>query len=292
MSADQSLAGTPQERLNNLRKSHLERDDSGPFRVYRDNTGGVFHSVTHVLKNTAPADQQQALERWLARPGAYEERDMAAKRGTLAHNHCEYILKTAKKLAHATATKRKSLKTRDDGLERPPAPITRWAMEKAIQSAPRPGWSAAGFARGLRTWIEDNCTSIHSIEFSVYHDLGFAGTCDALIDVKGKGPFIVDWKTSVRERSEALLTNYIDQLGAYSLGLKSLTGIQAAGAYVVVARRTGAPQVRELSQLELFGAEARFKTRMERYWAEVYPKLIEDLETESHPASPDLLAAQ
>jgi ATP-dependent exoDNAse (exonuclease V) beta subunit len=286
MSDDQNLASEAQQRLNNLRKSRLERDDSGPFRVYRNDTGDIFHSVTHILKNTAPAHQKEALERWLARPGSYEERDMAAKRGTLAHNHAEYILKLAHRLARATAEKRGTLKVREDGLERPPSPINRWALEKAIQSAPRPGWSAAGYARGLRTWIEDNCTAVHSIEFSIHHPLGHAGTCDALIDVKGKGPYIVDWKTSVRERSEDLLTNYIDQLGAYSLGLKSLTGIQAAGAFVVVARRTGAPQVRELTQLELFGAEARFTQRIDTYWNDIYPKLIQELDSpeESHPA--------
>ena len=77
---------------------------------------------------------------------------------------------------------------------------------------------------------------------------------------------VIDWKTSQRERSEEMLTNYIDQLGAYSLGLKSLTGIKAAGAYVVVARRTGAPQLRELSELELRGAESRFLERCEVYF--------------------------
>ena len=286
MSDDQNLASEAQQKLNNLQKNRLERDDSGPFRVYRNDTGDIFHSVTHILKNTAPAHQKEALERWLARPGSYEERDMAAKRGTLAHNHAEYILKFAHRLARATAEKRGTLKTREDGLERPPSPINRWALEKAIQSAPRPGWSAAGYARGLRTWIEDNCTAVHAIEFSINHPLGFAGTCDALIDVKGKGPYIVDWKTSTRERSEDLLTNYIDQLGAYSLGLKSLTGIQAAGAFVVVARRTGAPQVRELTQLELFGAEARFTQRIDTYWNDIYPKLIQEPDSpeESHPA--------
>ena len=64
-----------------------------------------------------------------------------------------------------------------------------------------------------------------------------------------------------------MLTNYIDQLGAYSLGLMRLTGIKAAGALVVVARRTGAPQIRELSELELRGAEARFLDRCERYFS-------------------------
>jgi hypothetical protein len=286
MSDDQNLASEAQQKLNNLQKKRLERDDSGPFRVYRNDTGDIYHSVTHILKNTAPAHQKEALERWLARPGSYEERDMAAKRGTLAHNHAEYILKLAHRLARQTAEKRGTLKTREDGLERPPSPINRWALEKAIQSAPRPGWSAAGYARGLRTWIEDNCTAVHSIEFNIHHTLGFSGTCDALIDVKGKGPYIVDWKTSVRERSEDLLTNYIDQLGAYSLGLKSLTNIQAAGAFVVVARRTGAPQVRELTQLELFGAEARFTQRIDTYWNDIYPKLIQELDSpeESHPA--------
>jgi len=276
MSDDQNLASEAQQRLNNLQKNRLERDDSGPFRVYRNDTGDIYHSVTHILKNTAPAHQKEALERWLARPGSYEERDMAAKRGTLAHNHAEYILKLAHRLARQTAEKRGTLKVREDGLERPPSPINRWALEKAIQSAPRPGWSAAGYARGLRTWIEDNCTAVHSIEFNIHHTLGFSGTCDALIDVKGKGPYIVDWKTSVRERSEDLLTNYIDQLGAYSLGLKSLTNIQAAGAFVVVARRTGAPQVRELTQLELFGAEARFTQRIDTYWNDIYPQLVSE----------------
>jgi hypothetical protein len=80
---------------------------------------------------------------------------------------------------------------------------------------------------------------------------------------------LIDWKTSQRERSEEMLTNYIDQLGAYSLGLKSLTGIKAAGAYVVVARRTGAPQLRELSELELRGAESRFLERCETYFSTI-----------------------
>ena len=52
-----------------------------------------------------------------------------------------------------------------------------------------------------------------------------------------------------------MIQSYIDQTGAYSLGLKSLTGIRPVGAFVVIARRTGAPQIRELTDLELRGAE-------------------------------------
>jgi len=258
------------KKLADLNKWTLERDDvSDPLgRFYKDAEGRIYHSVTRILKETAPDKQKEALAKWLERPTAIEDRDMAAQRGTLAHNHAEYLLKTGAKLARQTANKRGCWKTSKDGLERCPGSITRWGLERAIQGAPRVPWSAAGYARGLRAWIADNVTAIHAIEFSIHHQGGFAGTCDALLDISGKGPFIVDWKTSVRERSEDMLTNYIDQLGAYSLGLKALTGIQAQGAFVVVARRTGAPQLRELTQLELFGAEARFEQRVERYWNE------------------------
>ena len=263
------MANEAQEKLSKLRKSSLVRDDSGTdfdWRVYRDNAGGVFHSVTHILGATAPDHQKQALERWLARPGSEQDRETAATRGTLAHNHAEYILKTGAQLARKAANKRGVWKTAKDGLERCPGSITAWGIERAIQGAPRVPWSAAGYARGLRGWIGKNVTAIHAVEFSIHHAAGFAGTCDALLDIQGKGPMVIDWKTSQRERSEEMLTNYIDQLGAYSLGLRSLTGIKAAGAFVVVARRTGAPQLRELSELELRGAESRFLERCEIYF--------------------------
>ena len=268
------MATESQNKLSTLRKSSLVRDDSGPFRVYRPKHGStVYHSVTHILGETSPPEQKQRLANWLARPGSEQDRDAAATRGTLAHNHCELILKTAAKISRQTANKRGVWKTSPDGLERCPASITQWAIEKAIQGAPRVPWSASGFARGLRTWIGENVTAIHAIEFSIHYklgDYGFAGTCDALLDIgtgKDRKLCIVDWKTSQRERSEDMLFNYICQLGAYSLGLKSLTGIQAEGGCVVVARRTGAPQVRELSLIELKGAEQLFLERATAYFS-------------------------
>lgn len=263
------MAEDSHARLINLRKSSLVRDDSGTdfnWRVYRDNAGSIYHSVTHILGATAPPHQKQALERWLARPGSEQDRETAATRGTLAHNHAEYILKTGAQLARKAANKRNVWKTHSDGLERCPGSITAWGLERAIQGAPRVPWSAAGYARGLRGWIGKNVTAIHSVEFSIHHEAGFAGTCDALLDIQGKGPFIVDWKTSQRERSEEMLVNYQDQLGAYSLGLRAMTGIRPKGGVIVVARRTGAPQVRELSELEIRGCESRFLERCETYF--------------------------
>ena len=62
----------------------------------------------------------------------------------------------------------------------------------------------------------------------------------------------------------------MDQLGAYSVGLRHLTGIQAKGAYVVVARRAGPPNIRELSALELRGAECRYLERCDKYFDELH----------------------
>jgi hypothetical protein len=260
---------SPHDALAGLRKWALERHDGPDGRTYtHPATGEVFHSVTRILGATAPEHQKKALERWLERPGSEQDRDMAATRGTLAHGHCEYILKTAKKLAIHTANRKGLWKPGKDGLERCPVPVTRWAIQTAIQGAPRVSWSASGYARGLRSWIEANVTAIHAVEWSGYHPGGWAGTCDCLADVAG-ALTICDWKTSQNARSEDMLQSYIDQLGAYSLQLQHLTGIIPQAGAVVVARRSGEPQCRSLSSAELRSAELRFAARAERYFAEL-----------------------
>jgi len=67
----------------------------------------------------------------------------------------------------------------------------------------------------------------------------------------------------VNARSEEMLANYICQAGAYSLGLQTLTGIKPKTGAIVVARRSGAPQVRLLNELELRGAECQWLERMD-----------------------------
>lgn len=264
------------ELLAGLARWKLERDDvSDPGgRIYRDTQGEIYHSVTRILKDTS--NSKAALEAWVARLGeerAAVERTTAAERGTRTHNSAEYVLRTAKRMAEATAKKRGSWYTKPDGLSRAPAPLIAWAIKQVLPSAPKPGLSAAGYWRGLRGWIAENVTAIHGIEFSVHHPAGFAGTCDALLDVRGKGPLICDWKTSFNKRSEELLEDYMDQLGAYSLGLRHLTGIQARGGIVVVARRVGPPNIRELSALELRGAECRYLERCHTYYDTLHKQL-------------------
>jgi ATP-dependent exoDNAse (exonuclease V) beta subunit len=260
---------TANDQLLELKRWSLERDDDTDpnGRIYRDAEGNIYHSVTRILKETS--NSKAALEAWIARLGeerAYQERDTAARRGTLTHNSAEYVLRTAKRMAEQTAKKRGSWYIKPDGLERAPAPLTVWALRQVIPSAPKPGLSAAGYWRGLKGWISENVTAIHAVEFSVHYPAGFAGTCDALLDIRGKGPYVVDWKTSFNARSEELLEDYCDQLGAYSVALRNLTAIKPVGGIVCVARRAGPPQIRELTALELRGAEARFLERCATYY--------------------------
>ncbi len=97
------------DKLAALRNKSLVRDDeSDPDgRIYVDKkTGEIFHSVTRILGTTAPLSQQKRLENWLARPGSHETRDAAAKRGTGAHNHMEYVKKKKKRLDRPTSNKK------------------------------------------------------------------------------------------------------------------------------------------------------------------------------------------
>ena len=259
-----------------LRKKALIRDDQQDpdGRVYiNQETGEIFHSVTRILGTTAPEAQQKRLENWLARPGSNETREAAAKRGTGAHNHMEYVLKLAQRLARATSNKKGIWKPGDDGLYRCPQKITEWAMEKAAAGAPRIPWASSGYARGLRGWAMDHITAIHAVEFSGHHPAGMAGACDLLCDLHmeggPKGPIILDWKTSgksIHSDMNDQLIQYKCQTGAYSLILKHMTGIQAVGGAVVVARRSGEPVTTMINQEELLEQEQLFLERAERHF--------------------------
>ena len=250
--------------LASLGKWTLERDDTGtiyPHRIYKDAKKNIYHSVTHILKETAPQEQKDALERWIEREGSADERDMACERGKLAHAHAEYLLKTGAKLARYNANKRGIWNAGADELERCPKKVTQWALSKAAETAPRVNWSASGYARGLRSFILERVTAIHAIEFSVHDkDYGYAGTADALVDIDGKLT-ICDWKTSKDIRSEEMLTNYCHQLGAYNYALRNLTGIECSQALICIARRSGKPQLRLMNNLEVRGSEIMFMER-------------------------------
>ena len=259
------------------------RDDTGPTRVYRDAAGAVYHSVTSILSAT---QDKSGLENWAAgmermygTGAATQERNVAAQRGTATHNQAEFLLKLASKLARSTANKAGAFKTGADGLYRTPAIMYQWALAKASKKLPPTGWSSAGYARSLTGWITANVTQCFACEASIYHPAGFAGTFDALLSVSAETlerhggdpalagePFITDWKTSARRKTPEGLKNYKLQAGAYALGLEHLTGIQPAGAFIVLARRVGPPDIAFMSARELADAQDQYLERCRQFY--------------------------
>jgi hypothetical protein len=248
----------------------LEQDNTGPFRVYRDATGKVYHSVTHILKETADND---ALERWKARMGdrAGVISSVATTRGTRAHSRVEWRLKTARKLAiHAANSK---------GLERIPSSMWVWAMGKAYKSKPpKLDFSSVGYGRGLDKWVEQYCVGEAGIELRVTCSPsylneatapchGWAGTFDAALYLRDRpGLWLVDWKTSATRRGAELLEDYFDQLGAYYAGTIQHNPTQEfVGGAVVIARRGGPPDVHWLSKDMLLEHSHNFHGRFVRY---------------------------
>ena len=280
------MTSTTQDALAALRRSALVRDDSGPSRVYRDTAGTLYHSVTSILSATA---DKSGLDNWIAftdriyGPGAaIQDRNVAATRGNQAHSQAEFLLKLANKLARSTANKNNSLTWDEHGLARIPAPVFRWGLGKAAAKLPRVTWSASGYARSLSTWIVENVTQAYAIEFSTHHPAGFAGTADGLISVSPEtlerhgadpalagAPFIADWKTSASKRSPAMMADYKLQCGAYALGLEHLTGIQPAGAFIVVARRIGEPNVTFMTRDELVRAQDGYLERVSLFYEQL-----------------------
>jgi hypothetical protein len=281
------MASNTQDTLASLRKWRLEQDNSGPFRVYRDINNNIYHSVTHILKETS---DKTGLERWEARLGPVEascQRNVAATRGNMAHGQAEYLLKTAQQLARSTANKRNSIRWDEQGLARIPAPITQWALKRVRPNVPRVGWSASGYARGLSDWIAENVTEIFASEFSIHHPAGFAGTADALLGFKNNSLVVADWKTSVGRKTKTDAEglerlppghSYIDQCGAYSLGLKHLTGLTPTGAVIVLARRCGAPNIHWMTPEELQQAEESFLERCHRYFEQLHSSLTDPIQ--------------
>lgn len=256
-----------QDTLSGLRKWNLERDDSGSLRVYRDKEGKPYYSVTTVLQHTASVAKQAALTKWLKKPGSEEARELAASRGTAVHEHCEYIIKTAAKMARNVANKRNGWKVYDDGLYRATKQVTTWALQKAINSAPEPHWAIREYTRNISPFIED-IAAIHASEFSVCHSGGWAGTADALIDYGEKTgkTCIVDFKTTggSKDKPEEYLTDYLCQLGAYSEALYEQMGFRPFMGVIAIVRPNGL-QIREVKTMELIGAGQLFKERMKLF---------------------------
>lgn len=272
-----------QDALASLRRTQLARDDSGPSRVYRDSKGVVYHSVTSILSATSDSS---GLENWANRlermygPGAADQdRLVAARRGTQTHDLAEYLLKGAIKVSRHAANRAGTYRVGADGLYRVPPALYQWALRKIHPQLPPCSWSACGYSRSLTGWLLEHVTQCFACEFSVHHPAGFAGTADALISFGPStleqygmdpglagAPIICDFKTTTRRKKITPAHSYVHQLGAYSLGLQHLTGLEPAGGVIVMARRCGPAEVYTINRDELVRAEDAYLTRVTQFY--------------------------
>ena len=260
-----------QDALASLRSSSLERDDSGEFRIYTDDEGNSYYSVTTILSNTEPEAKRRALEKWKSKPGSAEDLEIACNRGTITHENCEYILKVAAKININICNAKNNWRVYDDGLARGAKAITKKCIQTARSRQNKVHWTARKYATVLADWIEENVAAIHASEFSIHHPIGFAGQSDALIDYKKSGNLcILDFKTSgsLKQKPDAWLDNYRLQLSSYSWGLEQQTGIKPAMGLIVIARENGY-QVVELNTLELAGGRILFEERLNQFKAQL-----------------------
>lgn len=275
-----SRTTNPATKLAAIGEKWLVRNDSGPFRTYRDKKGRIFHSVTHILSSTS---DQTGLDNWRRRVGverAEQICNLAAQRGTKTHDRAEYLLKTAKKISTYAAQRRRVDRLHDCGLPEVPSNLMRWALAESHASLPKNRIYYSGFAKPLTQWIRDHVTQVYAAEISTYCPFdgiaplvrgvpfdGFAGTADGLLAIDGSGPLIVDWKTTTRPLAECpdKTHKYKEQLGAYWLGVRSILGLEAEGGLIVAARRLAEPEVIYLSSDEIKECADMFLSRCHTY---------------------------
>lgn len=299
---------TPLAPLRRSALARDDSGPSRVYRDAAGNVFHSVTSILSVTRDNSGLEQwANRLDSFYGAGAAEQERNTAATRGTQAHGQAEYLLKTALRVARSTANKRNCLRVDSYGLPHIPTDVWRWSVGRCMPRLPPVSLSAKGYARGLTEWIASNVVQCHAAEFSVSYPyaiqaggtttpfttppppcslpagtVGLAGTADALVSLSGAclvqhglpadltgAPFIADWKTSANRRSEATLHDYYLQCGAYALGLEYLTGIQPAGAVVVVARRVGPPNVYMLDVERLQWARRAFLARCSEFFGVV-----------------------
>ena len=261
-----------QDLLASLRESSLERDDSKAYRTYKDTEGNEYYSVTTILSNTVPETKRRSLEKWKARPGSSEELEIACNRGTISHEHCEYVLKVGSKINRNICNARNCWKFYEDGLARGPKAITTKCIKTAKERASKVHWTARKYASNLAHWVEENVAAIHASEFSIHHPLGFAGQSDALIDYKRSGNLcILDFKTSgsKKPKPEEWCDDYRLQLSSYAWGLEHQTGVKPAMGMIVIAGENWTQEI-SMSLLELAGGRLLFEERLNQFKEELF----------------------
>jgi ATP-dependent exoDNAse (exonuclease V) beta subunit len=164
-------------------------DDIG--RKYRFHDGMEYYSVTTILGATA---DHTALEKWKQRIGfreAQRQSEYASKIGTQMHECLEYYLNTKKEPDYPSSV-------------------------------------VKNLCKQIEPYLDIRIAKVHNTEMVLYSDrFKLAGTMDAFVDYhtnKGPIPFILDFKTSKRQKSLEYVQDYFIQLALYAMMLEELYG--------------------------------------------------------------------
>jgi len=189
---------------------------------------GTLPNVTTILGATSPAESKARLEAWKERPDAERISANACRRGTWCHEQIENYLSGK--------------------------PV---AKHLAFQ----------GYLNTMLPWVVENVVEPLAMEKPIWHPSGFSGTFDLLAYCAHWNEVsIIDWKTSRRPRTPDLVDNYLDQLGAYSLGLQHTYEIRPFKGVLVIGRPVGTrPDVWEIDEYELARREDKFLERVAQY---------------------------
>ena len=166
----------------------IEQVNSDTGRFYRVPNGGEYKSITTVLSGKS----KDAIEKWRSKVGdkaADGISNRASSIGNELHSLCEHHLAN------------KPVKCDN--------PII-LNMFKQVQKR-----------------LDANVDQVLGIELPMWSDrLKIAGTCDAVLNYKGKIT-ILDFKTSKKPKKIEWIESYFWQCTFYSLALEELTGIRA-----------------------------------------------------------------
>lgn len=158
----------------------INREVVDGVRYYRTPTGNLYPSVTTVLSSMS----KTGIDNWIQAVGV-EKADRikrsAATRGTGMHQVCEDYLWN-----------------KDD--------YTKGAMPTSIS-----------LFNQLQSYLDNYVGKVYGIEVPLYSDeLKTAGTCDLLCQLHGIN-CAVDFKSSTKAKTEAMIENYFYQATAYAI---------------------------------------------------------------------------
>lgn len=209
----------------------IRQTDENGERVYK-NPLGTFRSVTSILGATS---DNSGLEDWRERVGE-EAADLicklAARRGTLTHDHAEQFLLTG--------------------------------------AEPKFDFASAPFWKSIKPFLK-KVEKVGILEASVWHPDRFAGALDGIVwlDKTKTQPLLVDWKTANKAINSIKEYNYKLQVSAYRQAANYVyktQGLNISEALIVVALPDMQCQIISIGSDELDQCYSHFRARCDRVY--------------------------